>query len=186
MGRTSNSRISVCSVTDKSHIQRQLGWRTIRHPSVGYFLAYVSQFCEIVLFTTQYNYVIAPLTGRMSPYSHGFHTAHKLFRDATKSLENGYPVKVCIRTFPMLDMEVKYVLPGPLTLEPRLDQSPFLDTDPEHCKSNVSPTTRTRSASPSGRAHQDKGQVALTAFLECRTLVRRLLRSWEGAYNVRF
>jgi len=50
-------------------IQRQYGWRTAKRPGVDYFLAYLSQFYEIVLFTTQHNYVIIPLTSRVSPRS---------------------------------------------------------------------------------------------------------------------
>lgn len=33
------------------------GWRTAKRPGVDYFLAYLSQFYEIVLFTTQPAYV---------------------------------------------------------------------------------------------------------------------------------
>lgn len=36
---------------------RQHGWRTAKRPGVDYFLSYLSQFYEIVLFTTQPNYV---------------------------------------------------------------------------------------------------------------------------------
>ena len=38
-------------------IQRKHGWRTAKRPGVDYFLAYLSQFYEIVIFTTQYHYV---------------------------------------------------------------------------------------------------------------------------------
>jgi len=88
-------------------LQRQYGWRTAKRPGVDYFLAYLSQFYEIVLFTTQYNYVrlslllvhslsnlsqtAAPIVEKLDPYS--FHIAYKLFRDATRS-DNGRPVKV--------------------------------------------------------------------------------------------
>ena len=37
--------------------QRQHGWRTAKRPGVDYFLAYLSQFYEIVIFTTQFHYV---------------------------------------------------------------------------------------------------------------------------------
>lgn len=36
---------------------RQHGWRTAKRPGVDYFLGYLSQFYEIVLFTNQPNYV---------------------------------------------------------------------------------------------------------------------------------
>jgi len=40
-----------------SHPQRQQGWRTAKRPGVDYFIAYLSQFYEIVIFTTQHHYV---------------------------------------------------------------------------------------------------------------------------------
>ena len=41
--------------------QRQHGWRTAKRPGVDYFLAYLSQFYEIVIFTTQHHYVRSSL-----------------------------------------------------------------------------------------------------------------------------
>ena len=38
-------------------LQRQHGWRTAKRPGVDYFIAYLSQFYEIVIFTTQHYYV---------------------------------------------------------------------------------------------------------------------------------
>jgi import inner membrane translocase subunit TIM50 len=40
-------------------LQRQHGWRTAKRPGVDYFLAYISQFYEVVIFTTQHHYVRA-------------------------------------------------------------------------------------------------------------------------------
>ena len=37
--------------------QRVNGWKTAKRPGVDYFLAYLSQFYEIVLFTSQPLYV---------------------------------------------------------------------------------------------------------------------------------
>ena len=37
--------------------QRNHGWRTAKRPGVDYFLGYLSQFYEIVIFTTQPSYV---------------------------------------------------------------------------------------------------------------------------------
>ena len=37
--------------------QRKNGWRTAKRPGVDYFLGYLSQFYEIVIFTTQNHYV---------------------------------------------------------------------------------------------------------------------------------
>ncbi|GAA6059621.1 hypothetical protein JCM10212_004124 [Sporobolomyces blumeae] len=58
------------------------GWRTAKRPGVDYFLAYLSQFYEIVLFTTQPAYTAAPIAEKLDPY--GAYIPWKLFRDATR------------------------------------------------------------------------------------------------------
>ena len=50
------SRVSRLNHTN-NFLQRQHGWRTAKRPGVDYFLAYLSQFYEIVIFTTQHHYV---------------------------------------------------------------------------------------------------------------------------------
>ena len=49
--------VSVLVAELTTAMQRQHGWRTAKRPGVDYFLAYLSQFYEIVIFTTQYHYV---------------------------------------------------------------------------------------------------------------------------------
>ena len=44
----------------KNSQQRQYGWRTAKRPGVDYFLAYISQFYEVVIFTSQPYYVSDP------------------------------------------------------------------------------------------------------------------------------
>lgn len=53
---------SLCSPADNLS-QRQHGWRTAKRPGVDYFIAYLSQFYEIVIFTTQPYYVRPSLVG---------------------------------------------------------------------------------------------------------------------------
>src|SRR6266702_7528130 len=50
------SRVSPSNPIN-NFFQRQHGWRTAKRPGVDYFLAYLSQFYEIVIFTTQHHYV---------------------------------------------------------------------------------------------------------------------------------
>lgn len=45
------------TVADPFGLQIEHGWRTAKRPGADYFLAYLSQFYEIVLFTTQPAYV---------------------------------------------------------------------------------------------------------------------------------
>lgn len=39
------------------NLQREHGWRTMKRPGIEYFIGYLSQFYEIVIFTSQYAYV---------------------------------------------------------------------------------------------------------------------------------
>jgi import inner membrane translocase subunit TIM50 len=58
--------VQVMTITDDMSPQRQQGWRTAKRPGVDYFLAYLSQFYEIVIFTTQHHYVrIIPIMTRV-------------------------------------------------------------------------------------------------------------------------
>ena len=52
-----NHLIVFTALTGDLDVQRQHGWRTAKRPGVDYFIAYLSQFYEIVIFTTQYHYV---------------------------------------------------------------------------------------------------------------------------------
>lgn len=140
---------------------RQYGWRTAKRPGVDYFLAYLSQFYEVVIFTTQHNYTAAPIIEKLDPY--GFHLAYKLFRDATKS-ENGRPVK-----------DLSY-------LNRDLSKVILLDTDPDHCvthpeNSIVIPKWK---GTPG-----DRGLIAMIPFLESIAIyrppdVRPILKVFHG------
>jgi import inner membrane translocase subunit TIM50 len=70
---------------------REHGWRTAKRPGLDYFLRYLSQYYELVLFTSAPS-MIADLTLRsLDP----FHIIQwPLFREATK-FENHHYVKVC-------------------------------------------------------------------------------------------
>lgn len=72
---------------------RQQGWRTAKRPGADYFLAYLSQFYEIVLFTSQPAYTAAPVIEKLDPY--GVYIPYKLFRDATR-YKDGKTVKVSL------------------------------------------------------------------------------------------
>ncbi|KAL8279867.1 hypothetical protein RQP46_007717 [Phenoliferia psychrophenolica] len=67
----------VHSVWDIDH-----GWRTAKRPGVDYFLAYMSLFYEIVLFTTQPAYTAAPIIEKIDPY--GAYIPWKLYRESTR------------------------------------------------------------------------------------------------------
>ncbi|OCH93529.1 HAD-like protein [Obba rivulosa] len=106
--------VSVDDLLVTSTWDRQHGWRTAKRPGVDYFLAYLSQFYEVVIFTTQYHYTAMPVIDKLDPYQ--FYITYRLFRDATRSVR-GQPVK-----------DLKY-------LNRDLSKVILLDCHPEHASS---------------------------------------------------
>jgi import inner membrane translocase subunit TIM50 len=69
---------------------REHGWRMAKRPGVDYFLRYLSQYYELVIFTTQPSALAEPVIRKLDP----FHIATwPLFREATL-YENGEYIKV--------------------------------------------------------------------------------------------
>lgn len=70
---------------------REHGWRMAKRPGVDYFLRYLSQYYELVIFTSQPWAVAEPVIRKLDP----FHiVTWPLYREATR-YENGEYVKVC-------------------------------------------------------------------------------------------
>ncbi|TIB79249.1 HAD-like protein [Wallemia mellicola] len=69
---------------------RQHGWRTAKRPGAEYFLGYLSQFYEIVLFTTQPNYTAMPVIEKLDPF--GAYVPYRLYRESTR-YKDGKTVK---------------------------------------------------------------------------------------------
>ncbi|KAI0800238.1 HAD-like domain-containing protein [Fomes fomentarius] len=154
--------VSVDDLLVTSTWDRKHGWRTAKRPGVDYFLAYLSQFYEIVIFTTQYHYTAMPIIDKLDPYQ--FYIIHRLFRDACRSENGGTPVK-----------DLKY-------LNRDLSKVILLDTHPEH----VSPNPENAVILPkwSGDS-KDRGLVAMIPFLESIAIfktpdVRPILQAYEG------
>lgn len=68
----------VHSTWDREH-----GWRTAKRPGVDYFLSYLSQLYEIVIFTTQPSYTAAPICEKLDPY--GYSAPYKLFKESCRT-----------------------------------------------------------------------------------------------------
>ncbi|KAJ3546049.1 hypothetical protein NM688_g5555 [Phlebia brevispora] len=153
--------VSVDDLLVTSTWDRQHGWRTAKRPGVDYFLAYLSQFYEIVIFTTQYHYTALPILEKLDPYQ--FFITYKLFRDATRSV-NGMPVK-----------DLTY-------LNRDLSKVVILDTHPEHV--SAQPENAVILPKWTGNAG-DKGLVAIIPFLESIAIykpsdVRPILEAYHG------
>ena len=126
---------------------------------------YLSQFYEIVIFTTQYHYVrlsfsssacallwltttfasqtAMPVLNKLDPYQ--FYIIHRLFRDACQS-KNGQPVK-----------DLKY-------LNRDLSKVILLDTHPKHVTPNPENTVVLAKWTSDIK---DRGLIAMIPFLEC-------------------
>ncbi|KAI0827729.1 NIF-domain-containing protein [Trametes gibbosa] len=153
--------VSVDDLLVTSTWDRQHGWRTAKRPGVDYFLGYLSQFYEIVVFTTQFHYTAMPIIDKLDPYQ--FYIMHRLFRDACRS-EQGQPVK-----------DLKY-------LNRDLSKVVLLDTHPEH----VAPNPENAVILPKWTGDpKDRGLISVIPFLESIAIfktpdVRPVLKAYEG------
>lgn len=153
--------LSIDDLLVTSTWDRQHGWRTAKRPGVDYFIAYLSQFYEIVIFTTQHHYTAMPILEKLDPYN--FFIMYKLFREATRSTENG-PVK-----------DLSY-------LNRPLDRVIILDTHQEHVAANLENAIVLK---PWKGEPGDKGLIELIPFLESIGIykppdVRAILKAYEG------
>ncbi|KAI8068140.1 HAD-like domain-containing protein [Gilbertella persicaria] len=72
----------VYSYWDKDH-----GWRHAKRPGVDYFLSYLSQFFEIVIFTSQSSMNAMPILDKLDPYQYAM---YRLYREATRYVDGKY------------------------------------------------------------------------------------------------
>jgi import inner membrane translocase subunit TIM50 len=83
--------ISLEDMLVHSEWTREHGWRIAKRPGADYFLHYLSQYYELVLFTTVPFAIGEPLVRKLDPYRF---IVWPLFREATK-YKDGEIVKVC-------------------------------------------------------------------------------------------
>ena len=69
---------------------REHGWRMAKRPGVDYFLRYLSQYYEIVIFTSVSSMIAGPILQKLDPFGI---VMWRLFREATR-YQNGEYVKV--------------------------------------------------------------------------------------------
>ncbi|KAF9066553.1 HAD-like domain-containing protein [Rhodocollybia butyracea] len=153
--------ISIDDLLVTSTWDRQHGWRTAKRPGVDYFLAYISQFYELVVFTTQYSYTAMPILDQLDRYN--FYIEHRLFREHTRS-QNGQVVK-----------DLSY-------LNRDLSKVVLLDTNPDHVLTH--PENAVIMPKWTGDK-KDNGLVAMIPFLESIAIykpadVRPILTAYQG------
>lgn len=153
--------LSIDDLLVTSTWDRQHGWRTAKRPGVDYFLAYISQFYEVVIFTTQNSYTAEPILLHLDRY--GFYISHRLYREGTRSV-NGQIVK-----------DLSY-------LNRDLSKVILLDTDPSH----VSAQPENAVIVPKWKGDpKDHGLVDIIPFLESIAIyrppdVRPILQAYQG------
>ncbi|PPR01383.1 hypothetical protein CVT24_006221 [Panaeolus cyanescens] len=146
----------VTSTWDRKH-----GWRTAKRPGVDYFLGYLSQFYEVVIFTTAPNHIGAPIVDKLDPYL--YYISYRLFREATRSLDG----KV-VKDLSYLNRDLSKVI--------------MIDTNAEH----VATHPENAIVLPPWKGDpKDKGLVAMIPFLESIAIykpadVRPVLKAYEG------
>ncbi|KIK07744.1 hypothetical protein K443DRAFT_673009 [Laccaria amethystina LaAM-08-1] len=153
--------ISLDDLLITSTWDRQHGWRTAKRPGVDYFLAYISQFYELVVFTSQHSYTAAPILDKLDRYN--FFINHRLFRESTRSI-NGKIVK-----------DLSY-------LNRDLSKVIVLDTDAEHIGTHLENAI----IIPKWKGDpSDKGLVAMIPFLESISIykpadLRPIIQAYQG------
>jgi import inner membrane translocase subunit TIM50 len=87
--------VSLEDLLIHSEWSREHGWRMAKRPGVDYFLRYLSQYYELVIFTSQPWAIAEPVIRKLDPYHI---VTWPLFREATL-YENGEYVKVISSVF---------------------------------------------------------------------------------------
>jgi import inner membrane translocase subunit TIM50 len=147
----------VYSYWDKEH-----GWRHAKRPGVDYFLSYLSQFYEIVVFTSQPAMNAVPILDKLDPYQYAM---YRLYRDATRYVDGKY-----VKDLSHLNRDLSKVI--------------IMDSNPESFSLQQENGIALK---PWKGQLGDKGLLEYIPFLEAIALtnpddVRPVLKSFEGKH----
>ncbi|KAK3392705.1 HAD-like domain-containing protein [Podospora didyma] len=154
--------ISLEDMLVHSEWTREHGWRVAKRPGVDYFLHYLSQYYEIVLFTTVPFGVGEPLVRKLDPYRF---IMWPLYREATK-----YKDGEVIKDLSYLNRDLSKVI--------------IIDTNASHVRDHPENAI----ILPKWKGDpKDKELVSLVPFLEfIHTMaygdVRKVLKSFDGKH----
>ncbi|KAK3693282.1 HAD-like domain-containing protein [Podospora appendiculata] len=154
--------ISLEDMLLHSEWTREHGWRVAKRPGVDYFLRYLSQYYEIVLFTSVPFATAEPLVRKLDPYRF---IMWPLYREATK-----YKDGEVIKDLSYLNRDLSKVI--------------IIDTNPKHVRDQ--PENAIILPKWTGEP-KDQELVSLVPFLEfIHTMqygdVRKVLKSFEGTH----
>ncbi|KAI9837912.1 MAG: mitochondrial inner membrane protein required for protein import [Thelocarpon superellum] len=139
---------------------REHGWRMAKRPGVDYFLRYLQQYYELVIFTSVPSHIAEPVIMKLDPFRI---VTWPLFREATK-YKNGQHIK----DLSFLNRDLSKVI--------------IIDTDPTHTQ--MQPENAIILPKWKGDP-QDKELVSLIPFLEYVATMglndtRSVLKSFDG------
>ncbi|WYZ44659.1 hypothetical protein EsH8_VII_001095 [Colletotrichum jinshuiense] len=163
--------ISLEDMLVHSEWTREHGWRVAKRPGVDYFLRYLSQYYELVLFTSVPFAIGEPLVRKLDPYRF---IMWPLYREATK-YKDGEVVKARI---------IHSDIPDLSYLNRDLSKVIIIDTSDKHVQNQ--PENSIVLPKWTGDS-SDKELVGLIPFLEyIHTMqygdVRKVLKSFEGKH----
>jgi len=147
----------VTSTWDREH-----GWRTAKRPGIDYFIAYLSQFYEIVTFTSQGAFTAIPIIEKIDPYT--LYISYKLFRESTRTVDSKL-----VKDLSYLNRDLSKVI--------------AIDTNPEHLY--LHPDNAIIVPKWKGDMATKAGLVGLIPFLESIAIhkpedVRPILKAYAG------
>ncbi|KAK5987049.1 Mitochondrial import inner membrane translocase subunit TIM50 [Cladobotryum mycophilum] len=154
--------ISLDNMLVHSEWTREHGWRVAKRPGMDYFIRYLSQYYELVLFTTVPFAMGEPLVRKLDPFRF---IMWPLYREATK-----YEEGELVKDLGYLNRDLSKVI--------------VIDTKPEHIRKHPENAII---LDPWKGDPNDKELVALIPFLEyIHTMqysdVRKVLKSFEGKH----
>ncbi|OAV94656.1 hypothetical protein PTTG_05142 [Puccinia triticina 1-1 BBBD Race 1] len=168
-GRPYTLLVDLDDLLVHSSWDREHGWRTAKRPGVDYFLSYLSQLYEIVIFTTQPAYTAAPICEKLDPY--GYCAPYKLFKESCRT--KGIIKPQLIKDLDYLGRDLRKVV--------------YVETDPSLVQ--LHPTNGFLIPKWNGDP-QDTGLVDLIPLLEAIVFnavgdVRDVARAYQGRDPVR-
>lgn len=157
--------LSLDDLLIHSEWSREHGWRTAKRPGIDYFLAYLSQFYEIVVFTSQPSYTAAPIVEKLDPYM--LYVLYRLYRESTRYSKEHKDV---VKDLSYLGRDLSKVV--------------LLDTVPAHFASQPENAIAMK---PWDGNRNDTDLVGMIPFLEAIAIyqvpdVRPILKNYAGKH----
>jgi import inner membrane translocase subunit TIM50 len=162
-GRPYTLVISLEDLMVHSEWTREHGWRIAKRPGLDYFMAYLFQYFEIIVFTNQPEVMAAPIIQKVDQYP-GY-IMYPLFRAHTRYVDGKY-----VKDLNYLNRDLSKVI--------------MLETNPDAWSANPENTVK---LPPWKGDASDKELVALIPFLEYIAAmrvadVRKIIRDFEGKH----